>query len=59
MLCFNCGIFHTTRSCLFTDIEWGFDFYSFDVSVYVIVMSNLITGLNLAFLEMIDLTVGL
>ena len=58
-------VFNTSRSRLFIDVKWrfsfynfGVSFYSFGVSVQVIIVSNLITSVNLAFLKRIHLIVG-
>jgi len=51
-------VFNTSRSRLFIDAEWRFSFYSFGVSIQVIIVSNLITSVNLAFLKMIHLIAG-
>jgi hypothetical protein len=44
-------VFYTSRSYLFIGVGWRFGFYNLDVSVQIIVVSNLITSLNLAFLK--------
>lgn len=53
-----CSVFYITHSCLFIGDEWRLRFYNYSASVYIMIVSNPITSLNLTFLGRVDFTVG-